>query len=53
MNTKLLKHVRTLFVHEFVPTSTARHNMRQWVKSVRMLGDKHLLAIKVAKKETA
>jgi len=53
MNTKLLKHVRTLFVHDMVPTSTARHNMRQWVRSVRMLGDKHLLAIKVPKKEKA
>lgn len=53
MNTKLLKHVRTLFVHDMVPTHTARHNMRQWVKSVRMLGDKHLLAIKVPKKEIA
>ena len=53
MNTSLLKHVRTLFVHDMVPTSTARHNMRQWVKSVRLLGDKHLLAIKVPKKEKA
>jgi hypothetical protein len=53
MNTRLLKHVRALFVHDMAPTSTARHNMRQWVKSVRMLGDKHLLAIKVPKKETA
>jgi hypothetical protein len=53
MNTKLLKHVRTLFVHDMVPTSTARHNMRQWVKSVRLLGDKHLLAAKVPRKETA
>lgn len=53
MNTSLLKHVRTLFVHDMVPTSTARHNMRQWVRSVRMLGDKHLLAIKVPKKEKA
>lgn len=52
MNTRLLKHVRTLFVHDMVPTSTARHNMRQWVRSVRMLGDNHLLAAKVAKKET-
>ena len=51
MNTKLLKHVRTLFVHDMVPTSTARHNMRQWVRSVRFLGDKHLLAIKVPKKD--
>ena len=53
MNTHILKHVRSLFVHEMVPTSTARHNMRQWVRSVRMLGDKHLLAVKVAKKEKA
>lgn len=53
MNTNILKHVRTLFVHDMVPTTTARHNMRQWVRSVRRLGDKHLLAAKVAKKETA
>jgi hypothetical protein len=53
MNTKLLKHVRTLFVHDMVPPHTARHNMRQWVKSVRMLGDRHLLAIKVPRKEIA
>lgn len=53
MNTRILKHVRTLFVHEMVPTSTARHNMRQWVRSVRRLGDKHLLANKVSKKEKA
>lgn len=53
MNTAMLKHVRTLFVHDMVPTSTARHNMRQWVRSVRRLGDKHLLAVKVAKKGKA
>ena len=53
MKTHILKHVRTLFVHDMVPTSTARHNMRQWVRSVRRLGDKHLLAVKVAKKEKA
>ena len=53
MNTRILKHVRSIFVHEMVPTSTARHNMRQWVRSVRFLGDKHLLAVKVAKKEKA
>ena len=53
MNTDILKHVRTLFIHEMVPTSTARHNMRQWVRAVRRLGDKHILAVKVAKKEKA
>jgi len=50
MNTRILKHVRSLFVREMIPMSTARHNMRQWVRSVRFLGDKHLLAAKVAKK---
>lgn len=53
MNTTMLKHVRTLFVHDMVPTHTARHNMRQWVRSVRRLGDKHLLAAKVPRKEIA
>lgn len=50
MNTRILKHVRSLFVREMIPMSTSRHNMRQWVRSVRRLGDKHLLAAKVAKK---
>ena len=53
MNTRILKHVRTLFIHNEVPTTTARHNMRQWVRAVRRLGDKHLVAAKVAKKEKA
>jgi len=50
MNTTMLKHLRTLFVHDMVPTHTARHNMRQWVRSVRRLGDNHLLAAKVPRK---
>ena len=44
MNTTRLKQARRLFVHQDVDASTARHNMRQWAKALRMLGDKWLLA---------
>lgn len=44
MNTTVLRHVRQLFNVPDVPTRTNRHNQRQWVRSVRRLGDKWLLA---------
>jgi hypothetical protein len=44
MKTKMLKRARQLFCHAHAPTSTARHNMRQWVRSIRHLGDRWLLA---------
>lgn len=44
MNTRMLKHVRELFAVDYVPKHTQRHNQKQWVKSVRWLGDKWLLA---------
>lgn len=44
MKTKALKMVRELFAVDYVPIHTQRHNQRQWVKSVRRLGDKWLLA---------
>jgi hypothetical protein len=44
MNTTRLKHVRRLFANPYVPQSTVRHNCRQWVRMVRFLGDKWLLA---------
>lgn len=47
MNTAHLKRVRKLFWHPDVPASTSRHNARQWVRSVRYLGDNWLLAKKV------
>jgi hypothetical protein len=40
MNTTLLSRLRKLFQHDLVPTEVARHNMRAWVRSVRLLGDK-------------
>ena len=44
MKTTRLKQARRLFFHETVPTSTARHNARQWARSLRYLGDRWLLA---------
>jgi len=44
MKTAYLTHVRGLYRINGVPVSTQRHNMREWVKSIRFLGDKWLLA---------
>lgn len=44
MNTTRLIQARRLFIVDNVPASTCRHNIRQWVRSVRMLGDKWLMA---------
>ncbi len=44
MKTRALKLVRELFAVDYVPLHTQRHNQRQWVRSVRRLGDLWLLA---------
>ncbi|TFI06723.1 hypothetical protein E4P35_14330 [Thiopseudomonas sp. 4R-3cl] len=45
MNTTQLQRVRRAHpALPGVPVSTTRHNRRAWVRSVRMLGDKWLLA---------
>ena len=44
MNTRMLSLARRHFCHAGAPVSTQRHNIRQWVRSLRMLGDKWLLA---------
>jgi hypothetical protein len=44
MNTKLLKHSRELFNTYNVPESTRREYRLKWVRSVRLMGDKWLLA---------
>jgi len=49
MNTHYLTTVRRLFSNPLAPDSTNRHNQRAWIKSVRMLGDKWLLAKQVGK----
>lgn len=50
MNTTRLKQVRRLFDHEGVPRHIVRHNMRSWVRQVRQLGDKWVLAQPVTRK---
>ena len=50
MNTKALKHVRTIFNSPDVPARVNRHNQRAWVRSVRYLGENWLLAKKVQRK---
>ena len=47
MKTTALRHVRKIFNVDYVPTSVNRHNQRAWVKSVRYLGDKWLLAVPI------
>lgn len=44
MNTTRLQQARRLFFHDLVDPRTARHNARQWVRSLRALGDRWLLA---------
>ena len=50
MNTAFLTRVRGLYCIDGVPVSTQRHNMREWVKSIRFLGDKWLLAKPINRK---
>jgi hypothetical protein len=51
MKTNVLTHVRKLYNTEGVDKRINRHNQRQWVKSIRYLGDKWLLAVPVQRKD--
>jgi hypothetical protein len=42
MNTQMLIKVRQLFNVDYVPRSTNRHNQLQYIKALRMLGNKWL-----------
>lgn len=44
MNTTLLIRARKHFVHEMAPRHIQRSNMRAWVRSIRLLGDKWLIS---------
>lgn len=44
MKTTLLRRLRRHFVHDMAPKHTQRHNILAWVRSVRFLGDRWLLA---------
>lgn len=44
MPTTRLTQARRLFFHDLVDPRTARHNARQWARSLRALGPRWLLA---------
>jgi hypothetical protein len=50
MNTTVLRHVRQLFNVEYMPRHVNRNNQKKWVRSVRQLGDRWLLAKPVERK---
>ena len=52
MNTHALKYVRQLFQTYDAPPQTIRSYQRQWIRSIRYLGDNWLLAKKVEKLES-
>ena len=51
MNTRFLKQVRRIFASYDAPQSTIRSYQRQWVRSVRQLGDKWLIAKQIQRIE--
>lgn len=53
MNTTMLVRARKHFCVEFVPRSVCRHNIRAWVRSVRQLGPRWLLASPMPRPGTA
>lgn len=44
MNTTMLRIARKHYCRDYIPLSTQRHNILAWVRSLRILGDKWLLA---------
>ncbi len=53
MNTRMLRHVRQMWNVDHVSQEINRANQRKWVRSVRRLGDKWLLAKHIERKELA
>jgi len=51
MKTKYLPHVRRIFATYDAPPETLRDYQRQWVRAIRRLGDKWLLAHPVQRLE--
>ena len=51
MNTRFLKRVRAIFATYDAPPEVIRSYQRQWVRSVRALGDRWLVARQVQRLE--
>ena len=52
MNTIILKRARAIWCNDLTPVSTQRYNIRAWIRSVRLLGNKHILAKKIERVES-
>lgn len=44
MNTKMLRVARQNYCRPYIPAHIQRHNIRAWVRSIRILGDKWVYA---------
>lgn len=51
MKTKALRRVRQLFNNPYIPTEHNRSYQRQWVRQIRQLGDKWLLAKTIERRD--
>jgi len=51
MNITMLVRVRKLFDFGYVPTTTRRHNQREWIRSIRVLGDSWILKQPIQRKQ--
>lgn len=50
MNTRMLVKARELFSVDYIPQQINRANQRKWIRSIRLLGDKWLLAKQIERK---
>lgn len=53
MNTRMLRRARQLFNSSWVPPEHNRSYQRQWIRQIRNLGDKWLLAKSVERRTDA
>lgn len=53
MKTHMLTRARSLFNVDYMPPEVNRANQRKWVRSVRLLGDKWLLARHIKRKDNS
>lgn len=51
MNTRFLRHVRKIFASYDAPPQTIRSYQRQWIRSIRNLGDNWLVAKQIKRIE--
>ena len=51
MNTNALRKVRRMFSTDYIPREHNRSYQRQWVRQIRRLGDRWLLAEKVQRRK--